>query len=720
MRVSPALVVLLSTAAITGCGSTNSLTGKSVQTAVAQPVTVANPQFSPAPGVYSTAQSVTISDATAGATIYYTTDGTQPTTSSQQYTRPLTVSGSQVIQAMAALPQATSSGVIVADYNIVPPVVSASTTAFDFGDDLVNSVITKTVATITNDGPTAASIAVTMSGDPSFALVAGQSCGSEVAANTSCPVVVAYDPTKAGVQTGAVQVQFPTGTVASTTVSLTGTAGSITHGTVTPTNNPQVAAYAITPPFGATVSVQFGKTTNYGFNTSTQATPIHGGPVNILVAGMLANTVYHMQATVTLENGTTYQDVDHTFTTGAVPAGVTPAITVTQTPGLTPQSGIELINTIIGASESAVLATDLAGNVIWSYTAPDLQPGEFISAPRQLANGHILFVVGPNSNTYSNGLPPAGTVDFIREVDLAGNVVRQLSMDQLNARVTAGGFGNLNLEVFHHEVTPLPNGHTLILTNVIKPFTNLPGYPGTTNVLGDVIVDLDPDLNPDWVWNEFDHFDVNRHPMGFPDWTHTNAVTYSPDDGNILVSIRHQNWVVKVNYKDGLGDGSVIWKLGYQGDFTLQGGTEPQDWFFAQHNPAFFSANTTGVFSLAVMDNGDDRAFADGTNCLTTGGADCYTTIPVMQVDENAKTATLTFHQVLPTNLYNIFAGSVDLLANNNVEYNLAGVKGPGGDSYIFEVTPTQNPQTVWEMKLTGTNTYRAFRVPSLYPGVSW
>ena len=51
------------------------------------------------------------------------------------------------------------------------------------------------------------------------------------------------------------------------------------------------------------------------------------------------------------------------------------------------------------------------------------------------------------------------------------------------------------------------------------------------------------------------------------------------------------------------------------------------------------------------------------------------------------------------------------------MEYNLAGV---GTNAYVFEVTPTNTPQTVWEMQITGSNTYRALRMPSLYPGVQW
>ncbi len=139
--------------------------------------------------------------------------------------------------------------------------------------------------------------------------------------------------------------------------------------------------------------------------------------------------------------------------------------------------------------------------------------------------------------------------------------MREISTSNLSAELQAAGY-DLTLQEFHHDVTPLPNGHCLVLSNVLKPFTDLPGYPGVTNVLGDVVIDLDQNLQPAWVWNEFDHFDVNRHPMAFPDWTHTNAVIYSPSDGNIIVSMRHQNWGVKVDYQNGEGAGDVLWRLG--------------------------------------------------------------------------------------------------------------------------------------------------------------
>jgi len=489
------------------------------------------------------------------------------------------------------------------------------------------------------------------------------------------------------------------------------------QGTVAATGNPLVAAYTVTSSLPGDVSIDFGADTTYGFSTSTQPLPSTGGSVTILVAGMKPGTQYHMRATVAYVGGNTGTDVDQTFTTGSLAAGLVPNYTVAATPGLTPQPGVELVG-VIGPSPTPVsFATDVEGNVIWTYNCPDCQVGIIVYPIKLLSNGHFMALIAPSSSLPLTTPITPTMLNVLREFDLAGNVVRQLTMTDLNAKLAAAGF-NLTLQVFSHDFAVLPNDHILVLTNTLKAFTNLPGYPGTTNVLGDVVVDLDPNFNPVWVWNEFDHFDVNRHPMQFPDWTHSNAVVYSPDDGNFLVSIRHQNWIVKVDYQYGAGTGAVLWKLGEGGDFTLQGAVDPTDWFYAQHDPNFVSANTTGVFQLGLMDNGDDREFPTGVTCDAAGAPPChYSTIPIMQIDENAKTASFLFHQVQPTSLYSSFAGSTRVLANSNIEYNLAGV---GTDAYTFEVTPTSTPQVVWQMHLIGSNTYRSFRMPSLYPGIQW
>jgi hypothetical protein len=501
---------------------------------------------------------------------------------------------------------------------------------------------------------------------------------------------------------------------------------SLPVGQVTATDNPQVALYTMTLPFPGRVTVNFGTDTNYGLKTWTQSTETAGGEVSIFVAGMQASTTYHMQAAVEFSNGITVNDTDHTFTTKAVPANMQLNVTTTTTSGMTPQSGLELLNPLTG-TPTGVIVTDLSGNVLWAYSDPGSASLNFIDGVKMLPDGNFLMVIGAASSVPLSGPLPEGTIDELREVNLAGDTVREISIVDLNSELATAGCAecNVTLDTFHHDVEPLPDGHWLALANTTlvlsststPPLTNAP----PTTVLGDVIVDLDPNMQPVWAWNEFNHLDPNRHPLSFPDWTHTNAIIYSKDDGNILVSMRHQNWIVKVNYANGTGDGSILWHLGEGGDFTLEGGTDPTDWEYAQHDPSFLSSNTTGVFSLGVMDNGDDRIFPVGVTCGSSGAPPClYSTVPVWQIDESAKTATLTFHQILPPNLYSFYGGNAEQLANGNVEYDLCGVGALGAGSYVFEVTQESTPQTVWSMQVTGTNLYRAFRIPSLYPGVQW
>ena len=78
----------------------------------------AAPTFSPTAGTYPSAQNVTISDATSGATIYYTTNGTTPTVGASVYSGPITVSSSETVEAIAAASGFTNSAVASAAYTI--------------------------------------------------------------------------------------------------------------------------------------------------------------------------------------------------------------------------------------------------------------------------------------------------------------------------------------------------------------------------------------------------------------------------------------------------------------------------------------------------------------------------------------------------------------------------------------------------------------------------
>ncbi|MBR6962021.1 MAG: M6 family metalloprotease domain-containing protein [Prevotella sp.] len=90
---------------------------------------VSKPTFSPAAGRYAEAQTVTISCETEGATIYYTLNGTEPTTSSTAYSEPLTISETTTIKAIA-VKDGEESEVATAKYTIGTSVSDPNTTTF--------------------------------------------------------------------------------------------------------------------------------------------------------------------------------------------------------------------------------------------------------------------------------------------------------------------------------------------------------------------------------------------------------------------------------------------------------------------------------------------------------------------------------------------------------------------------------------------------------------
>ncbi len=125
--------------------------------------TVADVAFSPGPGEYVTAQSITLSCATPGATIYYTTNGAIPTTSSTVYTGPISVpiNTAKTIRAIAHLAGRDDSGVASATYVTYPtvtwlnPAGGSWTDANNWTNGLIPGAkdVTADFSTLTLSGP---------------------------------------------------------------------------------------------------------------------------------------------------------------------------------------------------------------------------------------------------------------------------------------------------------------------------------------------------------------------------------------------------------------------------------------------------------------------------------------------------------------------------------------------------------------------------------------
>ena len=468
--------------------------------------------------------------------------------------------------------------------------------------------------------------------------------------------------------------------------------------TITTTLNPLVAQYSIRHFHqGLTAWVEFGTDTTYGRQTSlttnSVTTPL-GQTLNVLVAGMLPQTTYHMRAHVDWTGGS-WTDQDQTFTTGALPPSIAPpGITVARpNPSLSPAPGVELLSLIAPGNANMLqsVVTDLKGNIIWYH------PGVAIPV-KPMSNGHFILNLGGS----------------LREVDLAGSTIRDVSVKQVNQSLQANGY-LFAITGFSHDVLTLPNGHWIGLALITKNFTDLAGYPGATSVVGDALVDIDPNGNVVWGWSAFDYLDINRHLQGLPDWTHSNALVYTAD-GNLLLSMRHQSWILKIDYANSTGSGNILWKLGEDGDFTLLGG-DPSQWFYGQHYPVIL--NTIGSrTTMAIYDDGNLRIDSGNVACESSPSAPaCYSRATVYSIDESTNIATLLWQDI--PGFYSFWGGSIGALSNGDVEFANSD-PFDSDESEILEVTQTGNPQIVWQMNITGEWAYRGYRIPSLYPGVTW
>jgi len=471
---------------------------------------------------------------------------------------------------------------------------------------------------------------------------------------------------------------------------------------VSPTLNPLVALYSAPPCRHGDIRVRFrpaGGAPGAPW-TSTNTLPCERGQSrNFVVAGMLANTTYEM-----VHRGG--EDDDATpllFTTGTPPATLSiPAFTVRQAPAPGADLRRDLIYHNLASRPAAnhvnLLATDLSGRLQWYYDplASGLigigLPG---SAP--LPKGTVLL--GGRDSHRTLGL------DVLREIDLAGNPLRETNIDAVNAQLKARG--QEIIYGFHHEFSRLPSGDIVTLGWTQRTI-DVGGTP--TSYAGDMLMVLDRDLQVAWSWDAFDHLDVTRGPIGtvictgapcpLPgavDWVHENAVGWSPADGNLVISVRLQDWVIKIDYRNGRGDGHVIWRLGQDGDFAAIS-SDPSPWFSHQHYAHYLDKST-----LILFDNGNTRQATDPS---------AHSRGQVWKLDEDAMTATLVFN----VDLGNISPelGTAERMPNGNYVFN-SGSQGGGAFGQSIEVLPDGTKVYVLEV---AARDYRSFRMSSLYRGV--
>jgi len=466
---------------------------------------------------------------------------------------------------------------------------------------------------------------------------------------------------------------------------------------LTSTSNPLVFLYSAPPCApGSRMRVQFQDPSGYNQTTPYKSCAA-GLSMNFYLAGMQADTAYQVHHTV--DTGSAFLDGPTlTAVTGDLPYQFAP-YTLLQAKTASANSGVLLQSTI---SEPAI-ATDLNGNVVWFY-AGSTTP---LTLTRPESGGRFLAIHEEAGSDPSH--------QTLQEFDLAGNTIIETNAARINEQLAAMNVRQIT--AFHHEATRLADGTILALGATEQILTDVQGR-GPQDVLGDMILVLDQNMQVVWTWDAFDYLDTSRpatlyetcHPSvnGCPpfylapqanDWLHGNALQLTPD-GNILYSIRHQDWLVKIDYENGAGSGNIIWRLGKDGDFTYDS-RDPYPWFSHQHDANFEFINPA---MLAVFDDGNLR---QATNPLA------HSRGQVIKLDEQNRIATLAVNADLGA--YSFALGSAHRLPSGNYHFEVGWVIDPisgAVTSQAVEVDPFGN--MVYDIQ-AATPEYRSFRMTNLY-----
>ena len=381
--------------------------------------------------------------------------------------------------------------------------------------------------------------------------------------------------------------------------------GSAVH----PTAHPLVALFSAGPcPSGDFIRVRFHSAASLASMT-TNSVACSSSSANFLVAGMPPSARYMMHWEQLANNQVVSSGTDQAFTTGPLPANFPPTEQFTVNVPPTPRDAAFPV-VLFHLLTFWPTATDVAGHVIWYFPNPAL-------VTRMQLGGNFFTMTNTQLNEY----------------DLAGNALLRTNYNILNEQLAAKGYPQMtgfNI----HETRVLPNGNILILGGRDETSTvyqgGTPQHP--VDIVGDMILVLDHNMQLQWAWDSFSHQDLSRVATlndkctqggggcvpfnpNFSvanDWTHTNSVQLAAD-GNIVISERSQDWVLKVNYANGTGDGSLIWRFGHDGDFTIVnplpnpcGDPNVFSWFTHQHDAAFQRQNVLPEI-FTVFDDGNLR-----------------------------------------------------------------------------------------------------------------
>ena len=183
---------------------------------------------------------------------------------------------------------------------------------------------------------------------------------------------------------------------------------------------------------------------------------------NVLVAGMRAETEYKMRPEI-ITGGKEKAGAWLSFHTGIIDGELAPvSVGIHRVSGSVASEPVVIFSAASSAGGTPPFATDLEGRVIWYLRDADL-------LTRVLPGGRFLVLASDGQNTNN----PIRRYQALRELDLAGNIIRETNVGRVAEQLESRGIhsdckkgGKECLSGFHHEAIALPNGHFLAVTGL--------------------------------------------------------------------------------------------------------------------------------------------------------------------------------------------------------------------------------------------------------------
>ena len=414
---------------------------------------------------------------------------------------------------------------------------------------------------------------------------------------------------------------------------------------------------------------------------------------SIPVLGLYPDTENEVTITLTDESGNSIEKTV-TIKTGTLAKSIA-AIDVKEADTQKMDLGDSELTFVIPSTKRAY-AFDANGDVRWYSTRYNSH------IFKELDNGNLLYLTKESND--------ADTYNVLLETDYLGKIYHHYDFSSSSAANDTGKSEG-EMTVIHHDGIELPSGNFLLTVN------------DGSNYIEDTMIELNretgeiektidlKDILPEAFYEDYDS---TSREDGKVDWFHQNSVEYDEADDSIIISGRHQDTIMKIDYSTNeikwiMGDSSG-WPDSYQkyflkGDVKASGG---------QH----------AAIVLPDQDDNDettDILYYDNNISVTRGDEETseqYSEARQVRINEAEMTIeeVWTFGEELGEDYYTKIIGSARYLSNTGNRLVNFGYRDEGQTSSIMEVT--EEGETVLNVDLTDFPTsawaYRAERF-SLY-----